>query len=251
MSTRDKKSGQSFIYGRNPVIEAIKNRKNIDKILVQSGLRGPFEKELRFALKGTDIPLQYVPLPKLDKLYKGNHQGIIAYLPLIEYQDLNNILPFIYEKGETPLILLLDQITDVRNLGAIARSAEIFGVHAIVVPAQGSARINEEAVKTSAGALLSIPVCRVKSLVNTISFLKLSGLEIFTSSLESDKPVYDISWNQPAAIVVGSEGDGVSRKIASLSTESFIIPQQGKTDSLNVSVATGVILYEINKQRNV
>jgi 23S rRNA (guanosine2251-2'-O)-methyltransferase len=180
---------------------------------------------------------------------KGNHQGIVGFLSMIRYYTLENVLPMIYEKSEVPLVLLLDGITDVRNFGAIARSAEICGVHAIVIPQRGNAQINEEAIKTSAGALTRIPICREKSLISAMEYLELSGIQTYASDLKGEKKLFEIDWKQPAAIIMGSEGEGVSFPVLKKVNQNFIIPQVGTTDSFNVSVATGIILYEVVRQR--
>lgn len=240
---------KSIIYGRHPVIDAIKSGSPFDKILLQKGIRGEFEKEVRHLTKSHNIPCQVVPKERLSKFVKGNHQGIVGFLSMIRYYTLENVLPMIYEKSEVPLVLLLDGITDVRNFGAIARSAEICGVHAIVIPQRGNAQINEEAIKTSAGALTRIPICREKSLISAMEYLALSGIQTYASDLKGEKKLFEIDWKQPAAIIMGSEGEGVSFPVLKKVNQNFIIPQVGTTDSFNVSVATGIILYEVGRQR--
>ncbi len=242
---------KNIIYGRHPVIDVINSGKGVDKVLLQQGIRGEFEKEIRKLTKEKNVALQYVPKERLNKIAGGNHQGILAYLSLLEYQTLENILPFIYEKSETPLILVLDGVTDVRNMGAIARSAECLGAHALVIPATGSAQINAEAMKSSAGALGNIAVCREKNLSSAINYLKMSGIKIFASSLHADKTIFQQDFSMPCAIIIGSEDDGVSPAILRRADERFIIPQSGESNSLNVSVATGIMLYEVVRQRNV
>lgn len=240
---------EDIIFGRNPVSDAIKSGKKIDKILLLSSIRGPFEKEVRQLCKEHGIPLQYVPNHKLDKFTKKNHQGIIAFASLVTFQSLDDVIPHVYEQGETPLFLILEGITDVRNVGAIARSAEVFGAHAIIMGEKNSARINHDAVKSSAGAILNIPLVRERSLVKTVEYLQNSGFQVFATDLQTDYHIADVDYKGPIAIVMGSEGEGVSKKILQVSDERIKIPQVGTTDSLNVSVATGVILYEILKQR--
>jgi 23S rRNA (guanosine2251-2'-O)-methyltransferase len=180
----------------------------------------------------------------------GNHQGILGFVSLIEYQKLDTILPFVFENGEIPLLLLLDNITDVRNFGAIARSAEVMGVHAIVVPQQGTALINAEAMKASAGALSKIAICREKNLSAVLDYLGQSGVQVIASDLKTNKKIYDIDFTLPTAILIGSEGEGVNTALLRRVDDKFIIPQKGTTDSLNVSVATGIILYEALRQRH-
>ena len=244
-------STEQIIFGRNAVVEAINNGEQIDKVFLQRGTRGEFEKEIRNLCKAANIPVKMVPKEKLGKFTKGNHQGVVALHALIPYFNIEDIIPGIYEKSEVPLIVVLDRVTDVRNFGAIARSAEVMGAHAIVIPQTGSALINSEAIKTSAGALLTIPVCRVKSLVNTIEDLKLSGLAILASDLSAKQQLQELDLNVPLALVLGSEGEGISNAIRNRADQLFIIPQYGKTDSLNVSVAGGIALYEIVRQRNL
>ncbi len=240
----------NIIFGRHPVTEAIRSGSHFDKIFIQRGTVGDFEKEMRHLCREHEIPLQYVPKEKLSKITGGNHQGIIGYLALLTYYRLEDVVPMVYEKGETPLILLLDRITDVRNLGAIARSAEVCGAHALVVPKAGSALINADALKTSAGALTRLTVCREGSLVAAIEYLQNAGIQVFASDLRSEKPISDLDFTGPVALVVGSEDEGVAPALLKRANERFIIPQQGGTDSFNVSVASGIMLYEAIRQRS-
>ena len=239
----------SIIYGRNPVLELLDSDKTIEKILLKKGTRGTFEIELRNKLKGKDIPVQHVPEEKLNRISSANHQGVIAITSLIEYQELEHIIPFVFEKGEIPSILFLDGVTDVRNFGAIARSAEVFGVHAIVIPARGSARINEDAMKSSSGALLHLPVCRVHSIGNALQICKDYGLQIIAADMNGDENVAACDLSVPFALILGSEGEGVSTHIEKLVDKTCFITQVGKTESLNVSIASAIILYESSKQR--
>ena len=240
---------KSMIIGRHPVVEAIQSGQAMDKLILQQGVRGEFEKEIRGLSKRFNIPMQVVPKERMNKISRANHQGIIGFLSMLPYYRLEDVLPGIYEKSETPLIILLDGVTDVRNFGAIARSAECCGVHTIVVPKKGSAQINAEAIKTSAGALTKIPICRESSLSAAIDFLILSGIQVLASSLEASKPIFEIDLSLPTAIVMGAEGEGVSPAILRKVEQNIIIPQVGSTDSFNVSVATGIILYEVVRQR--
>ena len=245
-----KREPPKIIYGRHPVVDAIKSGVDFDKIMLQTGIRGPFEKEVRFLGKTHNIPVQTVPKEKLAKLTKGNHQGIIGFISLIKYHSLEDVLPLIYEKGEIPLILVLDGVTDVRNLGAIARSAECMGVHALVISKKGNAQINADAIKTSAGALATIPVCRSSSLLSAIEFLKMSGIQILASNLGAKSSIFETDLTHPCAIIVGSEGSGVQINLLQEADHQFIIPQVGQTESLNVSVATGMMLLEALRQRS-
>lgn len=238
-----------MIFGRHPVVEAVKSGVAFDKLILQQGLRGDFEKEIRQLSRAFDIPLQVAPKERLKKWTTANHQGIIGLQSLITYHKLENLLPFVYEKSEMPLLLVLDGVTDVRNLGAIARSAECVGAHALIIPQKGSALINGEAIKTSAGALNRIPVCRESSLINAIEFLQQSGVAVLVSDLQAEELIYDLDLRGPVALVVGSEDTGISTGVAHRADERFIIPQEGSTDSFNVSVAAGIMLYEVLRQR--
>jgi 23S rRNA (guanosine2251-2'-O)-methyltransferase len=239
-----------LIYGHHPVVEAIRAGKAVEKVLFQQGVRGELEKEIRHLTKEYDIPMQVVPREKLNKITKGAHQGVVAWLSLVTYQDIENVVPHIMEQGEVPLILLLDSITDVRNFGAICRSAEVMGAHAVVVPQTGAALANEEAMKASAGALARVCLCRVRSLFSTVDYLKQSGVQIVATALsDRSKPVYEADLTLPTAILLGSEGDGLHPKLIKMSDVVAKIPQATAFDSLNVSVAAGVMLYEAVRQR--
>jgi len=237
------------IYGIRPVIEAIKSGKEIDKIMIQKGLRGEGFHQLMAFVRDLDIPVQYVPIEKLNKIYRQNHQGVIAFISEITYQKLEQVIPFTYEQGKVPIILVLDQITDVRNLGAIARTAECAGVDMIVIPERGSAQVTSDAIKTSAGALYKLPVSRVQSLKEAIVFMKNSGLTIFAATEKASTSYSAVKFTQPMALIMGSEDTGISEECLKLADELIMIPVHGEIESLNVSVATGVILYEILRQR--
>jgi len=243
-------SKENIVFGIRPVIEAIKAGKEIDRILIQNGLKSENSWELKKLIGELQIPLQYVPLEKLNKVTQKNHQGVICFVSEISYQPLENIIPMIFEKGKNPLLLLLDRITDVRNFGAIARTAECAGVDAIIIPEKGAARINADAVKTSAGALYKIPVCREDNLKRTIDYLKSSGIEIIACTEKATDSYYAIDYNKPLAVILGSEEDGISKEYLKLCDKTVKIPLTGETESLNVSVASGIILFEIVKQRN-
>ena len=238
-----------LIFGRHPVVDAIEGGQTIEKVLLQLGTRGELEKSLRHLCKEHGIPLQYVPKEKLNYLVKGNHQGVVALIAPLAYQNLDQLLASLAEKKEAALLLLLDGITDVRNFGAIARSAEICGAHALVVPQQGAAALNAEAIKTSAGALTRIPVCRESSLLSAIDLIRSYGIQILASRLEESVPLYDMDLGQPSAIILGSEGKGIQPPLLRAADKYLRIPQVGVTDSFNVSVAAGIILYEAVRQR--
>ncbi|TXB65553.1 23S rRNA (guanosine(2251)-2'-O)-methyltransferase RlmB [Phaeodactylibacter luteus] len=238
-----------ILFGRHPVTEALQNGVPMEKVMLQQGIRGEMEKELRHLCREAGTPLQVVPKERFKRYTKGNHQGVVAFQALIRYQRIEDILPTIYEKSESPLLILLDGVTDVRNFGAIARSAEACGAHALIIPQKNSAQINGEAIKTSAGALNLIPVCREKSLITTIEFLQASGVTVLASDLQAEKPLHELDLSRPVAFVLGAEGEGISPAVAKSADETFIIPQVGRTDSLNVSVANGMMLYEAMRQR--
>jgi len=239
-----------FIFGLRPVIEAVKAGKTIDRIIVRKGLKGSLYHELVTLLRESDIPYQALPAERFAQYSRKNHQGVIAWLSAIEYQDIEIILPALFEKGREPLLLVLNGVSDVRNFGAIARSAECFGADAILIPEKGSARINADAVKTSAGALHSLPVCRVKSIVRSIEYLKESGLRVVAASEKGEGNLSANDFKGPVAIVMGSEDRGVSREVIELADATISIPLTGITGSLNVSVAAGIILYEVVRQRS-
>jgi len=240
---------ENFIYGLHPVTEAIKSGKEIDRILFKKGLQGTFSAELLQLVRTHDIPFQFVPQEKLDRITRKNHQGVIALVSEISYQTLENLVQMVFEEGKNPLLLILDGITDVRNFGAICRSAECAGVHAIIIPMQGSAQINEEAVRTSAGALLRIPVCREKSLKAAARFLKESGVMLIAASEWAENTCFNEDYSKPLAIIMGSEETGISPELLRSCDQIVKIPMQGEISSLNVSVAAGVLLFEVVRQR--
>ena len=242
-------SKENFIYGLHPVIEAIKAGKEMEKILVKKGLRGSLSSEMTALLREIGIPYNIVPLEKLNRVTRKNHQGVIAFVSAITYHDIEQVVPQVFERGETPLFLVLEGITDVRNLGAIVRTAEATGVHAVIVPEKGSAMINEDAVKTSAGALHNVPVCRSSNLEDTVSYLKESGIHVCAATEKTEKQLYKADLNVPVAIIMGSEEKGVSAPLLKISDQLLSIPMKGTIGSLNVSVAAGMILYEVLRQR--
>jgi 23S rRNA (guanosine2251-2'-O)-methyltransferase len=238
-----------MIFGIRPVIEALKSGKEIEKLLIQTNLKSAAAFELKDLLKELEIPFQYVPVEKLNKLTYKNHQGVIGFLSLIAYQPIEQVLPLVYESGKIPLFLILDRITDVRNFGAIARTAECAGVNAIIIPSKGAAQINEDALKTSAGALSKINVCRIDQMKPTIEFLQQSGIQIIACTEKAAKDIYEINYAVPTAIIMGSEEDGISPELLKIADELVNIPLFGEIESLNVSVASGIILYEVIRQR--
>lgn len=248
---RDQESNQSnqMVFGIRAIIEAIKSGKEIENLFLQRGLNGGIILELRSLLKEQEISFQLVPVEKLNRLTNKNHQGAIAFISPITYDKIENIVPSIFEKGEVPLILILDGITDVRNFGAIARTAECAGVHAIIVPSKGSAQINPDAIKTSAGALYKIPVCRNESLFKTVKFLQESGLQVIACTEKTNDFIYQPDYTVPTAIIMGSEENGISTDLIRISDHLAKIPMYGEIESLNVSVSAGILLYEAVRQK--
>lgn len=244
-------NNNQFIFGIRAIIEAITSGKEIETLYVQRGLTGDLYQELKKIVAEYGISAQFVPVEKLDRMTPKNHQGAVAVISPIIYHKIENIIPEVYEKGEVPLILVLDSVTDVRNMGAIARTAECAGVHAIVVPGKGSAQINADAVKTSAGALYKIPVCRHDNFVQTVKFLQESGLQIVCCTEKTNDYIYKPDYTAPTAIVMGSEDEGIRNELIRTADYLAKIPMFGEIESLNVSVSAGVILYEAIRQRTL
>lgn len=245
----EKRETNQMVFGIRAIMEAIQSGQEIESLFLQRSLSGPLMQELRQILRDYEVPYQQVPLEKLNRITRKNHQGAIAVISPITYNKIENIVPMIFEKGENPLILILDSITDVRNLGAIARTAECSGVHALVVPQKGSAEINPDTIKTSAGALFNIDVCREENLAKTVKFLQESGIQVVVSTEKTQDSLYDVDFTVPTALVLGSEEYGVSSEIIRIADKLARIPMFGKTGSLNVSVSAGVVLYEAIRQR--
>jgi 23S rRNA (guanosine2251-2'-O)-methyltransferase len=237
------------IFGLRAVIEAVKAGKQIDRLLIRQGLQGALYHELMIEVKKNNIAYQIVPLERIELVTRKNHQGVLAWLSLIEYQSITNLLPMIFEKGEEPLVIALDGVSDVRNFGAIVRSADCLGAHAVIIPEKGSARITADAIKTSAGALHTFPVCREKSIVRSIEYLKESGLKAICAAEKSGKEASQAQLTGPSVLILGSEDKGISRELLELADYHVKIPMSGIIGSLNVSVAAGIFLYEIKRQR--
>ncbi|MBQ6753647.1 MAG: 23S rRNA (guanosine(2251)-2'-O)-methyltransferase RlmB [Synergistales bacterium] len=243
---------ENIIYGYRPIVEAIREGKQIEKLLIQTNLNNESIRNIKEELRKQDLNIkqQYVPIEKLNSITRGeNHQGLVAFASLIEYKNLEEEIEKSIDKC-VPFILILDHITDVRNLGAIARTAECAGVTCLIVPDEGSAAINEDAVKTSAGALLRLPVCRVKNIKTTLNYLKQSGIKIFAATEKATNVYTKENYNLPCAIVMGAEDKGISKDALKLSDALITIPIKGNIESLNVSVAAGVIIYEVVRQRS-
>lgn len=238
-----------LVIGRQPLIEAINAGKAIDKILFQKNVEGDSIGAIRHLAKEKNIPIQVVPIEKLNSLSRANHQGVMAFVASVVYMDLQQVVDHVVASGEVPLLVMLDGVTDVRNIGAIARSAVCTGAHAIIIPDKGVGALNEEAMKSSAGALELIHICRVNSLLKAVDTLHLNGIQVFTSEMKADKNVADLNMAEPCCLIMGDEGKGVQPYIAKAADAFFKIPMAGKFDSYNVSVATGIILYEAMKQR--
>ena len=236
---------EDLTFGIRSVIEAIKQGKTINKILLQKGLTGELVKELLVLVHKENIVVQKVPVQKLNHMVKKNHQGVIAMISPVAYHQIDWLVQQVYEKGEDPFILILDRVKDVRNFGAIARTAECFGVHAIVIPSKDSALVTNDAIKTSAGALFKIPVCKVTSLNAAVDFLKGCGLKIFSCTEKSDTFINKVESFGPKALIMGSEEDGVDSNLIKASDVNFKIPMTGSIASLNVSVASGIAIHKL------
>jgi len=243
------KQSSDFIFGTRSVIEAVLAGKEIDKILVRKNLESELFGELLNAIKGKDIPVQRVPVEKLNRITMKNHQGVVAFISAVTYQRLEDIIPTLFEDGKVPFFILLDGVTDVRNFGAIARTCECAGVDAIVVPVTNSAGINADAVKTSAGALHTLTVCREKNLREAIHLLKDSGIHVIAATEKASKIYTEGDYSAPLAIVMGAEDTGVAPEHLRICDELVSIPLLGKIASLNVSVAAGILMYEALRQR--
>jgi len=243
-------SSSEFIFGVRAVLEAVLAGKDIDKILIKKELETELTKELFDALHGTHIPVQRVPMEKLNRVTMKNHQGVVAFISAVTYQRLEDIIPTLYEEGKTPFIVLLDGITDVRNFGAIARTCECAGVHAIVIPQTDSVSVNADAMKTSAGALHTLPVCREKTIREAILFLKNSGVRVIAATEKASDNYTQADYSGPVAIVMGAEDTGIANENIRISDELVQIPILGKIGSLNVSVAAGILMYEAVRNRS-
>lgn len=245
------KEKDDFIFGLRPVMEALEAGKTIDKIFLQNALQGQIYAELKATLAKHKIRANYVPIEKLNRFTRKNHQGVVAFISDVPFYNIENLLPQIFEEGRTPFLLMLDRLTDVRNFGAICRTAECAGIDAIIIPEKGGAPINSDAIKTSAGALYNIKICKEKNLAHTVDFLQQSGVQVFAATEKAQKLIYDVDFSGPALIVMGNEETGISKEVLHHSDEKIKLPIQGKTQSLNVSVACGAILYEAVRQKTV
>lgn len=238
-----------YLFGMHPVLEAVKAGKKFDKVLLKQGLEGAQFRELMELLKINEIPFQFVPAERLGRTVKGAHQGVLAYISQIDYVGIEQLVDNALGRSENPIIVILDGVSDVRNLGAVARSLECAGGQGIIVPAKGGAAINADAVKASAGALLRMDTCKVPNLRVAAYYLKQSGFKLIAATEKTDRLIYDVDMTGPVAIVMGSEGKGISQAMLELSDEKAAVPMEGEITSLNVSVASAVVMYEAVRQR--
>lgn len=237
------------IFGIRAIIEAISSGETIDKIFLQKGLRGDLFSELEQLIKVERLNSSYVPIEKLNRLTKKNHQGAVAYIAPISFYDIENLVLEVIESGKQPLFLLLDQLSDVRNFGAIIRTAECTGVSGIIIQKKGGAPVNGDTVKTSAGAIFNIPICKVDHIKDAVFYLQASGIKVIAATEKANQSIYDISFKEPCAIIMGSESKGVNPSVLKIVDEKSKLPLLGTIDSLNVSVACGAFLYEAVRQR--
>lgn len=239
----------SLVIGRSAVIKALQSGQQLDRIYLDGRATGQDVNEIKALASQNGVPVNYVPAAKLDGFNIGIHEGCVAQIAKVQYQNLQDVISFVIEKGETPLFLILDGITDIRNIGGIARTAYCTGVHAIIIPEKGVGALNEDAILTSAGALEMIAVCRVNSLMKAVDELHLNGIKVFASEMTAEKSIAEVDFKDPCAIVMGSEDNGIYPALMKICDEKVKIPMAGDFESLNVSVATGIILYEAMKQR--
>ncbi|RZK43091.1 MAG: 23S rRNA (guanosine(2251)-2'-O)-methyltransferase RlmB [Hymenobacter sp.] len=241
-----------MLFGLRPILEALNAGRTLDKIFLLRGTKNSMTQDISDLARTANVPVSMVPLEKLEGMTRKNHQGAVAYVSPIDFAPLDTLLAGLFEDGKVPFLLLLDRVTDVRNFGAIARTAECMGVQALVVPARGAAQINGDAVKTSAGALNLLPVCREADLHQTIQFLKNSGLTVVACTEKADADLghsEPVSLSGPIAVVMGSEEDGISPDLLRLCDQRLRIPMSGQIQSLNVGVAAGIMLFEVAKSR--
>lgn len=238
------------IYGFRSVVETIKSGQPIERVFLRKNLKGDLLRELMRHIRESNIPFSRVPVERINRLTRQNHQGVVARVSPVRYHHLDYLIPSLYERGETPLMVILDGITDVRNFGAIARTCECLGGHGMVIPVRGGAQINEDAVQASAGALYHLPVCREENMLKSLRYLKGSGIQLIACWEKGDRLLHRLDYTLPSAIIMGSEDSGISRDLLSEVDECARVPMLGTIGSLNVSVAAGMILYEARRQRN-
>ncbi|WP_299364659.1 23S rRNA (guanosine(2251)-2'-O)-methyltransferase RlmB [Winogradskyella sp.] len=241
----------TIIFGIRAIIEAIKSGETIDKVFVQKGVRSPLFQELEQLLRSEGINSSYVPIEKLNRLTKGNHQGAVAQISPIAFHTIDNLVMNAFESGTTPLFLLLDQLSDVRNFGAIVRTAECTGVSGIIIQKKGGAPVNGDTIKTSAGAIFKIPICKVDHIKDAIFHMQSSGIKVIAATEKANDYIYDVSFKEPCAIIMGSEGKGINPSVLKVVDQQAKLPILGEIASLNVSVACGAFLYEAVRQRGL
>lgn len=239
------------IFGIRAIIEAINSRETIDKVFLQKGLHGDLFNELENVLNKNSINKSYVPVEKLNRLTRGNHQGAVAQISPIEFQDIETLVLSVVESDKTPLFLLLDELSDVRNFGAIIRTAECTGVSGIIIQKKGGAPVNGDTIKTSAGAVFKIPICKVDHIKDAVFYMQASGIKVIAATEKTDNILYDVSFIEPCAIIMGSEGRGINPSILKVVDAKAKLPLLGEIESLNVSVACGAFLYEVVRQRRL
>lgn len=237
------------VFGIRAVIEAIESGKQVDKVLMKKDLGGELARELLSVTREYNVPVQRVPVERINKVTRKNHQGVIAFMAAVDYYHVDDIVPALYDEGINPLVVVLDGVTDVRNFGAIARTCECAGVNCIVIPERNSVSVNADAVKTSAGALNYLPVCRVRNLVKAVQYLRDSGFKVMGASEKTDLNYTKADFTGPVAIVLGAEDIGISTDVLKLCDTLVAIPEFGQINSLNVSVAGGIMIYEVVRQR--
>lgn len=240
---------ETTIYGLRPVIEAIDGDTRIDKVLIQNGLSGPLAGELKGRIRDNNIPFQFVPIEKLNRLAKGNHQGVVALISPIEYKQALDLIPQLMEGEKAPMVLMLDHVTDVRNFGAIVRTAECTGVDAVIIPDHGSAQVGDDAVKTSSGALLRMPICREQNLKTVLNLAKQCGMQVVAATEKGATDYLDVDFKKPTLLIMGAEETGISPELLKLADARAKLPILGQVQSLNVSVAAAVFMYEVLRQR--
>lgn len=237
------------VFGIRAVIEAIESGKQVDKVLMKKDLGGELARELLSVTREYNVPVQRVPVERINKVTRKNHQGVIAFMAVVDYYHVDDIVPALYDEGINPLVVVLDGVTDVRNFGAIARTCECAGVNCIVIPERNSVSVNADAVKTSAGALNYLPVCRERNLVKSVQYLRDSGFKVMGASEKTDLNYTKADFTGPVAIVLGAEDTGISTDVLKLCDTLVAIPEFGQINSLNVSVAGGIMIYEVVRQR--
>lgn len=241
-------SGSQIIYGMRPVIEALESGLELDKLFILRGGKSPQMQQLLALARQGRVPFQFVPEEKLNRLTRQNHQGVVAYTASVSYQNIASLLPMFFEAGIEPFVIVLDHITDVRNLGAIARTAEASGAHALIIPSRGAALVTADAIKTSAGALTRMNVCREDNLKHTADYLKESGLRLIAITEKASSALWEIDFTGPVALILGSEDTGISNQLLERADHCAKIPMAGTIASLNVSVAAGIACYELLRQ---